>query len=87
MSTPEKELLIAQSKVVLHMAERLVMFQVAFETYVHEQIGESGVEHDAHYARRREMLEQDFSGSTTALLKTLKEAIRRTETSGGNGAD
>ena len=63
----------AQAKLLIHLTERVVMLQVAFEAYVQGQISESGkqydAQYDAHYRRRKELFDQDFQGVTTDLLK------------------
>jgi hypothetical protein len=74
----EHDILKAQSALLIHLIERVVMLQVSFETYIRDQVGESGPKHDAHYARRKELFEQDFRGHTTDLLNTLRQAMRKT---------
>jgi hypothetical protein len=73
------EIIKAQGKLLLHVTERIVMLQVAFEAYVHDQIGQSGPKYDAHYAHRKELFEQDFDDSTKSLLNTLKQAVDRAD--------
>ena len=77
MNPEEKTLalLIAQSKLIAHLGERLVILQVSFEAFVRARIGETNGNLDEHYKLRRQMLEEDFSGTTTDLLNTLKQAI------------
>jgi hypothetical protein len=78
------EIIKAQAKLLIHLTERVVMLQVAFEAYVHEQIEKSGTQYDAqydaHYRRRKELFDQDFRGSTTDLLKTLRQAVQQADT-------
>lgn len=74
-SQQAQEIIKTQAKLLIHLTERVVLLQVAFEAYVHEQIGESGAAYDAHYARRKALLEQDSKGTTNDLLCTLKQAL------------
>ena len=73
------EIIKAQAKLLMHLTERVIMLQVAFEAYVHDQIGKSGAQYDAHYAHRKQLFEQDFRASTTDLLKTLKQALEKSD--------
>jgi hypothetical protein len=73
------EIIKAQGKLLLHVTERIVMLQVAFEAYVHDQIGQSGPKYNAHYKRRKELFEQDFDDSTKSLLNTLRQAVDQAE--------
>ena len=77
------EIIKAQAKLLMHLTERVVMLQTALEAFIEGQVGDEGEQHDAHYARRKELHEQDFSGSTTALLNTLQQALLKADKSGG----
>ncbi|HEX4349699.1 MAG TPA: hypothetical protein VH251_04910 [Verrucomicrobiae bacterium] len=68
-------ILKAQAELVIHLTERMVLLQVAFEAFVHGQIGEEGPESDTHYKHREELMALDFSGKTTELLNTLRKAL------------
>ena len=78
------EIIKAQAKLLIHLTERVVMLQVAFEAYVQGQISESGAQYDAqydaHHRRRKELFDRDFRGVTTDLLKTLKQAVQQADT-------
>jgi hypothetical protein len=78
------EIIKAQAKLLIHLTERVVMLQVAFEAYVQGQISESGTQYDAqydaHYRRRKELFDQDFQGVTTDLLNTLRQAVQQADT-------
>ena len=67
-------LLVAQSRVLIEIAERVQLLNVAFEAYVHDQVGDGGQGYDAHYARRKKLFDQDFSGKTKDLLSALHKA-------------
>ena len=68
-------ILKAQAELVIHLTERMVLLQVAFEAFVHGQLGEEGPESDTHYKHREELMALDFSGKTTDLLNTLRKAL------------
>ncbi|HXR04660.1 MAG TPA: hypothetical protein VN836_08130 [Verrucomicrobiae bacterium] len=78
------EIIKAQAKLLIHLTERVVMLQVAFEAYVQGQISESGAQYDAqydaHYRRRKELFDRDFRGVTTDLLNALKQAVQQADT-------
>jgi hypothetical protein len=64
----------AQSELLIHVAERLLMLQVAFEARLHQEIGKDGEEHDEHFEMRQEMYVQD-SATTTDLIRTLRTVL------------
>ena len=68
-------ILKAQAELVIHLTERMVLLQVAFEAFVHGEIGEEGPESDIHYKHREELMALDFSGKTTELLNSLRKAL------------
>jgi hypothetical protein len=68
-------ILRAQAELVIHVTERIVLLQVAFEAFVHGQIGEEGRESEIHYKHREELMALDFAGKTTDLLNTLRQAL------------
>lgn len=78
------EIIKAQARLLMHLTERVVMLQVAFEAYVQGQIRESGAQYDAqydaHHRRRKELFARDFQGVTTELLNTLSQAVKQADT-------
>jgi len=78
------EIIKAQAKLLMHLTERVVMLQVAVEAFIHGQVGEEGAEHDAHYAHRKELFEQESKAKTNGLLHTLSKALDRIDND-GNG--
>jgi len=78
------DIIKAQAKLLIHLTERVVMLQVAFEAYVQGQIRESGAQFDAQYdaqnRRRKELFDRDFQGVTADLLNTLRQAVQQADT-------
>ncbi len=72
-------ILKAQAELVIHITERVVLLQVAFEAFVHGQIGEEGPQSDLHYKHREKLMALDFSGKTTNLLNTLRKALSKAD--------
>jgi hypothetical protein len=77
------EIIKAQAKLLIHLTERVVMLQVAFEAYVQGQMRESGAQYDAQYdahnRRRKELFDRDFQGVTTDLLGALRQAVQQAD--------
>jgi len=82
MTTAEKTLDIvkAQSELLIHITERLVRLQAAFSVFAQQQIESQGANLDAHNDLRAKMFTADFSGETTRLSESLKDALHSIET-------
>ena len=72
-------ILKAQAELVIHITERVVLLQVAFEAFVHGQIGAEGPESDVHYKHREDLMALDFAGKTTDLLNALRQALLKVD--------
>lgn len=77
MTNEEIELLKAQAAVTLHVAERLVLLQVAFEAFLRQDDERCDEGYQSHLELRRKMLDEDMEGKTTLLLNTLKQAMEK----------
>jgi hypothetical protein len=69
-----EEVIKAQSELIIHLTERMVLLQTAFEAFALDEFGKDGPKHDAHYELRGELFAQDQK-TTSALIRTLKIAL------------